>query len=129
MKTLSSIIVAVIASAGLLLVSCNQRSDSYPPSGPAGNASGAHESAAGGSVEGTVESYDNGTLVVTDKAGKESHFQVGKLVDVKVGDDGVKVNVGARRLRGDDLKKGVRVHVNTNDKGDVVSVTAGDEAK
>lgn len=129
MKSLNSTIVALIACGGLMLASCNQRSDSYPPGNPAGNASGAHENAAGGGVEGTVESYDNGTLVVTDKAGKESHFQVGKIVDVKVGDDGVRVNVGARRLRGEDLKKGVRVHVNTNDKGDVVSVTAGDEAR
>lgn len=129
MKTLNSIVVAMIASAGIMLASCNQRSDSYAPGGPAGNPSGAHETASGGSVEGTVESYDNGTLVVADKAGKESHFQVGKVVDVKVGDDGVKVNVGPRRLHRDDLKKGVRVRVNTDEQGNVVSVTAGDEAK
>jgi hypothetical protein len=125
MKTLISITAALIASAGLLLASCNRQSDTSLPSVPA---TGDHETAAGG-VDGTVESYDNGTLVVTDKAGKQSRFEVGKAVDVEVGDGGVKVNVGGRRLRGADLKKGVRVRVNTNDKGDIVSVTAGDDTK
>ena len=42
--------------AGLMLVSCNQRSDSYPPGNPAGNASAPTKTRRVAAVEGTVES-------------------------------------------------------------------------
>jgi len=122
MKTLISLTAAWVAATGLLLASCNRQNDSGMPSGPGGNAAGDHETAAGGGVEGTVVSNDNGTLVMVDRQGKESRYKVGGAVDVSVNDKGVDVNVNGKRLRGGDLKKGMQIRVNANKDGEATTI-------
>ena len=122
MKTLISLTATLIAATGLLLASCNRQGDSSAPGGPGGNAAGDHETATADGLEGTVVSNDNGTLVVVDRQGKESRYKVGGAVDVSVNDKGVDVNVNGKRLRGGDLKKGMRIRVNANKDGEATTI-------